>query len=95
MPHSFEDIMGAITALILVAVFFFLLIRAYWIWHTNQSRRQSMSSNKKPTLFDVRELLLRGEKEQAVKVYRQVFKVDQKQAQAAVTDLERNLHNPG
>lgn len=95
-PKMFEQIIGAFIALGVVVVCFYILVRTYWIWHLNHMRRQGFDlTGRKPTLFDVRELLKRGEKDLAVRIYRQVFKVDQKDAQAAVDALEKSLHGQG
>ena len=94
--QSSETVFSALLALAVVGLCFFVIVRAYWIWHRKRLGLQTVSASKqKPTLFDVRELLLRGEKPKAIKVYRQIFKVDQKDAQAAIDSLEKNLHQQG
>ncbi|MCB9772028.1 MAG: hypothetical protein H6754_05715 [Candidatus Omnitrophica bacterium] len=94
--QSSEAVFSAFIALAVVGLCFFVIVRAYWVWHQKRLGSQTVSTPKqKPTLFDVRELLLRGEKAKATKVYRQIFKVDQKEAQVAIDSLERNLHQQG
>jgi len=92
-----EQIFAILIAFAIIGSCFFVLGRTYWLWYRHQSQFPpgSDSANRKPTLFDVRELLLRGEKEKAIRIYRQIFKTDQKSAQAAIADLEKNLHNHG
>lgn len=80
------SIIGTIIALSIIVLLFAMIIRQYWIWYKNRKK-----SERKPTLFDVRELLTRGEKVRAIKIYRQIFNVDQKEAQGAVDALEKNL----
>jgi len=92
--EKFQDIVGAVIALGVVIAGLFVLGRAYWVWHL-QRRPGTASPGKKPTLFDVRELLLKGEKDLAIRTYKQVFNVDQKEARAAVDNLEKSLHNQG
>ncbi len=88
-----SPIFVAVVAVLVVGLCFFVLIRLYWLWYKkNILRRQKADvAQRIPTLFDVRELLVTGKKEAAVKVYRKIFKVEQKEAQAAVDALEKNL----
>ena len=73
-------------------VCFSILMRTYWIWHLNQARRRGLYPLKdKPTLFDVKELLLKGEKESAIRVYCQIFGSNYSEAKKAVEELERSL----
>ena len=80
------SVIGSAIALGILVFLFAMIIRQYWIWYINRKK-----SERKPTLFDVRELLTRGEKVRAIKIYRQIFNVDQKEAQGAVDALEKNL----
>ena len=97
--HFLQQMIRAAVGFGIVGLVFFVLIRMYWLWYVKHLRQKDFdagsNSNKKLTLFDVREFLLRGEKEKAIKVYRQIFKTDQKTAQVAVEALERNLHQQG
>ena len=45
------------------------------------------------TMFDVRQLLLKGEKDLAVRVYSEIFKVDSAEARAAVEEIERSIQS--
>lgn len=81
-----ESWIGAVIALGILALVFAMIIRQYWSWY--QKRKAHV---RKPTLFDVRELLTKGEKVRAIKVYREIFNVDQREAQIAVDALEKNL----
>ena len=42
-------------------------------------------------MFDVRQLLIKGEKEMAIKLYAQIFKTNRSEAQKAVEEIERSL----
>ncbi len=92
----YEPVIMAIAALLLVGMVFFVLFRMYWLWNKKQARPEEAKVTKRRlTLFDVRELLVQGQKAAAVKVYRQIFKVDQTQAQKAVDELNKNMHKQG
>jgi len=45
------------------------------------------------TMFDVRECILNGEKELAVQIYCEIFKVGVDQGKKAVEELERSIQN--
>ena len=80
-----ESLIGAGIALGIVALCVAAVIRKLWNWQGPKPAARNL------TLFDVRELLTRGEKAKATKVYRQIFKVDQKEAQKAVDELQKTL----
>lgn len=42
-------------------------------------------------MFDVRRLLQDGNRDQAIRLYIQIFKVSQKKARKDIEELERNL----
>ncbi len=46
---------------------------------------------EKPTMFDVRELIIKGQKEAAIKTYCQIFSVKRKDAQIAIEELQRSI----
>ncbi len=81
-----------ILALVIMGICFLIFMRTYWIWQLNQLRRRGLYPDKgKATLFDVRRLLINGEKEAALRVYCEIFGTSQKEAKKAVEDLEKNL----
>ncbi len=90
-------IISALAALLIVSGCFFILIKVYWLWYKKNILRPKGLDirTKKPTLFDVRELLIRGQRETALKVYQEIFKVEQKEACSAVDALEKNIHKQG
>ena len=91
-----EPVIMAIAALLLVGMVFFIFFRMYWTWNKKHARPEEVKVVKRrATLFDVRELLVRGQKAAAVKVYRQIFNVDQTEAQKAVDELNKNMHKQG
>lgn len=92
----YEPVIMAIAALLLVGMVFFIFFRMYWTWNEKQIRpRKSKAVKRQSTLFDVRELLVRGQKDAAVKVYRQIFKVNQSEALKVVDELSKNMHQQG
>ncbi|HLF17301.1 MAG TPA: hypothetical protein VI749_00195 [Candidatus Omnitrophota bacterium] len=76
----------------LLALCFWVLVKAKHIWFINQSRRKGFYPSKgKATMFHVRDLLLRGEKELAIQMYCEIFQVGRKEAVAAIEELERSI----
>ena len=43
-------------------------------------------------MFDVRRLIVEGEKDLAIQVYCRIFSTNRREAKKAVEDLERNIH---
>ena len=73
---------------------FFIFVRICWIWHLKKLRQGGLYPRKgKGTLFDVRRLLVNGEKEAALRLYSEIFTVDSQQAKKAVEELEKSLKN--
>ena len=84
--------MNEILAFLIITVCFLVFLRTYWIWSINQARRRGFyPQGGRPTMFDVRRLILKGEKELAVQVYREIFKSSYREAQRAIEDLERSI----
>lgn len=65
-----------------------------WVWYymKNKKKDSQGSTKKAPTMFDVRTLLMQGKKDQAVKLYCQIFKTNATSALKEVEELERSLH---
>jgi len=57
------------------------------IWHG----RNSHSKKEKLTMFDVRRLLINGEKDLAIRVYCELFKTSSEEASKAVEEIERSI----
>lgn len=70
---------------------FLILCGSYWIWVMNRTYRQGKIPERKPTMFDVRRLLQDGDRESAIRLYMQIFKLSSKKARNDVEELERNL----
>jgi len=91
-----ESLIGTILALAIVGLCIAVGVHKYWNWRFKKPGSTAVNFTKrKPTLFDVREFLTKNDKVKAVKVYRQIFKVDQKEAQKAVDELQKNMHQQG
>ncbi|OGX08543.1 MAG: hypothetical protein A2Z88_06450 [Omnitrophica WOR_2 bacterium GWA2_47_8] len=68
-----------------------LLDRGFYIWLLSQARKKGLYPFNKPTLDDVKELLRRGDKLLAIRLYGQIYRLNHKQAALEVDLLERNL----
>lgn len=88
-----NSIATAVAALMIVGLCFFAFARTYWVWYLNHLRRQGLDK-RQPTLFDVRAAIQKGEKQAAVRLYQQIFKVQQPDALKAVEDLEKSMNSP-
>ena len=81
--------MSYFTVFIIIAVCFLICSQ---IWSMNQLRRHGKLPEKgKATMFDVRRLLREGEKEAAIKLYCDIFKVHRKKALKDVEELQRSI----
>jgi len=70
---------------------FYLLLRSQWIWKLNQARRKGLYPDRSKTMFDVRRLVIKGEKELAIQTYREIFQTSRKEAQEAVEQLAKSI----
>ena len=57
------------------------------LWHESHLN----SHDEKLTMFDVRQLLIKGEKDLAIRVYSELFKTDSQEASRAVEEIERSI----
>lgn len=77
---------------ILVSICLMLISRTSYLWSLNQIRRRGLlPTGRKPTIEDVKNLLLRGERVAAAETYRRIYKLSLRQAELEVDLLERNL----
>ena len=84
--------MNYFSIFVILAICFLVFSQVYWIWSMNQLRRQGKLPEKgKATMFDVRRLLMEGEKETAVRLYCEIFKVTRKRAVKDVEELQRSI----
>jgi len=80
--------------LISVVAVAILAIQLYWIWMVRKAQHVYLKEvqSHAPTMFDVREVLLQGDKDLAVKLYCEIFNLDDvDRARKEVEDLERSL----
>ena len=78
------------TVIILVGILIFL--NTPWILFKNEARRSPKLPKKgKGTMFDVRHLLMEGEKDLAVQLYAEIFNVFLPRARKDVEELQRSL----
>jgi hypothetical protein len=69
-----------------------VLFNVYRAWSLNDARRRGkLPQRGKATMFDVRHLLMEGEKELAIQVYCEIFPTTPIRAKKDVEDLERSL----
>ncbi len=79
------------TALIML-VCALVLFNTYRLWFMVDARRRGKLPPKgRATMFDVRHLLMEGEKELAIQVYCEIFQTTPYKAKKDVEDLERSL----
>lgn len=77
---------------LMTLISFLIFLRMYWAWYRSQSRRRAHYSQKdRLTLFDVKELLRKGEKELAIEVYRQIFDSNRAESEKAIDELEKGM----
>ncbi len=82
----------AFIAVLLAAI---LGVQIYWVWMFKKAQKQyqnEMKENSRPTIWDVREVLLEGDRDLAVQLYCEVFGIeDIERARKDVEEMERGL----
>ena len=79
--------------LIIASIVAVIGVQAYWIFVINRQRKELKEFDQEQvTMFDVRELLMDGEYELAVRVYKDLFDIDDTQAEKEVAELERSMN---
>jgi hypothetical protein len=69
-----------------------VIVSAYRAWFFNNARRRGKLPPKgRATMFDVRHLLMEGEKNLAIQVYCEIFQTTPVKAKKDVEDLQRSL----
>ena len=77
---------------LIILVCFLVLLNTYRIWFLIDPRRRGkLSTKNRATMFDVRRLLMEGDKEKAIQVYCEIFQTTPTKAKKDVEDLERSL----
>lgn len=75
--------------IVLLGVLLVLSGRRYWVMA--QARKDGKITKTKPTMFDVRQLLMEGKKELAIEVYCNIFNTTPGKAKKDVEELQRSL----
>ncbi len=71
----------------------YVFVKACWYIWIKQARSEGIYPEKgKATMFDVRNFIIDGENEIAVKIYREIFKVSTEEAKKQVEALERSIY---
>jgi len=77
---------------LIVLVCFLVGFNTYRVWFLiNARRRGKLPQKGKATMFDVRHLLMEGEKDLAIQVYSEIFHTSLIKAKKDVEELERSL----
>ncbi len=77
---------------LVVLVCILIIINIYHSWSVNEARRRGKLPVKgKGTMFDVRHLLMEGEKDLAIQLYGEIFNVSPMKAKKDVEQLQRSL----
>ncbi len=84
--------MGKFLTFLILMVCFYILWNICWLWSVNRAKRKSLFPAKgKATLFDVRTLIIQGEKDLAIQLYCEIFRSTRRVAKKAVDELEKNI----
>ncbi len=84
--------MTYIYATLILLVCALVFINSYRMWTLNDARRRGkLPKRGKVTMFDVRHLLMEGEKELAIHLYAEIFKTTPAKAKKDVEELQRSL----
>ena len=87
-----EALMTVLYVLLIILVCSLVSLNIYRIWSINDARRRGRLPTKgKATMYDVRHLLMEGEKELATRVYCDIFNVPMARATKDVEELQRSL----
>ena len=87
-----EALMAVLYVLLIILVCFLVSLNIYRIWSIHDARRRGRLLTKgKATMYDVRYLLMEGEKELATRVYCDIFNVPMTRARKDVEELQRSL----
>ena len=74
-----------------LCIYIFLHSRLFRFLKQLWNESQLKSHDEKLTMFDVRQLLIKGEKDLAIRVYCELFKTDPEEANKAVEEIERSI----
>lgn len=77
---------------VIILICWLVLSQTRWIWAVNQARKKGIYPEKgKATMFDVRSLIIEGEYDLAVELYRRLFRTSRRNARKAVEDLADSI----
>lgn len=82
--------------LISIVAISILVIQVYWLWMARKAQKAYLKEvqAQAPTMFDVREVLRQGDRDLAVKLYCEIFGLDDvERARRDVEELERSLRD--
>ena len=78
--------------IIVFIICFAVLFYCRWAMLLGRARRWGLYPEVgKGTMFDVRRLIIQGEKELAIRLYAEIFRISSKEAQKAVDELGRSI----
>ena len=78
--------------ILIVLVSALVLFNTYRVWFLVDARRRGkLPPRGRATMFDVRHLLMEGEKELAIQVYCEIFQTSPLKAKKDVEELQRSL----
>lgn len=85
--------MSKLYILTIICLSGYILVKSRWFRAFLRAWRdvELFSRNEKLTMFDVRRLIIKGEKDLAVRVYCELFKTSAEEAIQAVEDIERSI----
>ena len=84
--------MAVLYTTLIILVSLLVLFNIYRIrFLVDARRRGKLPAKGRATMFDVRHLLMEGEKELAIQVYCEIFQTTSAKARKDVEDLERSL----
>jgi hypothetical protein len=64
----------------------------FWIWYVIKTQKEHHRMHDAPTMWDVRNVLMNGDKDLAVQLYCEVFDIDDiDRARKEVDELERSI----
>ena len=84
--------MVVLYTILIILVCSLVLFNTYRIWVlTDARRRGKLPAKGHATMFDVRHLLMEGEKELAIQLYCEIFQTTPIKAKKDIEELERSL----
>ena len=80
---------------IILCLCLYILFHSRWFRLLRQMWREADLGSQKEglTMFDVRRLLVKGEKDLAVRVYCELFKTNTQEASIAIDEIERSIQH--